>query len=77
MPPTDNIAAPEEQNTACGSYAATHAMSAKVGDAAKLSHLAASRNRRASEGCNSASSDDIVFELPVGPRRYRRHWNWL
>ena len=70
MPPIGRTPGPGAQIMACMSFADIQAIAAKVGEAARPSQLAASRDGGLSGGCFLATMDVVIFELPVELRQY-------
>jgi hypothetical protein len=72
MPSIGRRPDPEEQSAiGCASFAAIHAMSAKVGEAAKASQPAAPRACHAPALPVFAAKDVVIFRLPIDCRRLR------
>lgn len=69
MPPKGRMPGPDAQVVACTSCAEIDAINAKVGEAARPSQPAASRDCRGSEVHFLAGMNAVIFELPVGRRR--------
>jgi len=70
MPPMGRMPGPDEHIMACMSFAENQAINAKVGEAARPSQLAASRDGWVSAGRFLASMNIVIFELPVELRQY-------
>jgi hypothetical protein len=72
MPSIGGTLEPEEQRViGDASFAAIHAMSAKVGEAARLSQPAALRGCQTDPLPVFAAEDIVIFPLPIDCRRVR------
>jgi hypothetical protein len=72
MPSVGRMRDPEEQNAIGGaSFAAIHAMSAKVGEAARPSQPADPRGCQAHPLGLFAVEDVVILRLPIDCRRFR------
>jgi hypothetical protein len=72
MPSIGGMLEPEEQSAIGGaSFAATHAMNARVGEAARASQPAAPRAGQAPALPLFAAEDVVIFQLPIDCRHSR------